>query len=89
MTTDFMSESLIDAIVTYTALIEANKDNYATLLSQLTVQQELLTTKSNELTDLKIELLIIEDSLSIAKETNQSTIEELTIQRDTKQMLLI
>ena len=85
MTTDFMSESLIDAIVTYTALIEANKDNYATLLSQLTVQQELLTTKSNELTDLKIELLIIEDSLSIAKETNQSTIEELTIQRDTKQ----
>ena len=85
MTADFMSESLINAITNYTALIEVNKDNYATLLSQLTFQQELLTTKSNELTDLKTELLIIEDSLSIAIETDQSTIAELTIQRDAKQ----
>lgn len=85
MTLDFMSQSLIDAIVSYTALLEANEGNHSVLLSQLTAKQEILTTKETELKDLEGQILIIQDSLEIAIQTEQSTISGLTTQRDNKQ----
>jgi len=85
MTTDYMSQGLINAIVAYEALIVTNTDAYSTLLSQLTVQQELLTTKQNEMDALEIQLVIIQDSLDIALSTSQPTA-ELIAQRDAKQL---
>jgi len=85
MNLDYMSQGLINAIVAYEAKIVANTDSYSTLLSQLTVQQELLTTKLNEMDALDIQLTIILDSLDIAQSTSQPTA-TLIAQRDVKQL---
>ena len=85
MNLDYMSQGLINAIVAYEELIVANTDTYSTLLSQLTVQQELLTTKSNEIDALDIQLTIILDSLDIAQSTSQPTA-TLISQRNAKQL---
>jgi len=73
MNTDYMSQSLIDAMVSYNALITSSKGNFTTYLSNLNAFRETLITKSTELTNLNTAMNIILNNLDIAQSTSADT----------------
>jgi hypothetical protein len=56
MNTDYMEQSMIDALNAYIVAVNNSKPTYTTYLTQLSSLQAALTTKNNELTNLKLDL---------------------------------
>jgi len=82
---DFMSDSLCNALLDYNILTENNELTFSNLLTQKTNLQTILTTKENEKINLTTEMYVILDNLDIAQANNQDTA-ALIIERNNKQI---
>jgi phage minor structural protein len=84
---DYMSDSLCNALLDYQALVESKTGQYKNLLSQLSTLQQTLTTQQNALTDLQNTMATIEDNLSVANANGQDT-SSLVAQKNSQQTLI-
>jgi phage minor structural protein len=78
---DYMSDSLCNAILDYQELVESKKGVFNDLLNQLSVAQEQLTNDQNEYYTIETQLNMVLDELDIAQTTGQPT-DDLIQQRD-------
>ena len=74
-TTEWMSQSLIDAISKWEERIKSTKESYSTLLSSLKIYNAELLGLNTELTDLEGELESLENIKSVQAEKGLSLIE--------------
>lgn len=74
-TTDFMTQSLIDALDNYTTLVNANQANYTTLLSELSTYETQLVTESTTMDILRGELTSLQATKSYLEAIGESTSE--------------
>ena len=81
---DYFSDDLCEALLSYNQLLEDNEDVYSNLLSQLEIYQSELTTFNNQLIVLLEELDVILDSLDIAQKNGDDTT-ALLIQKNNKE----
>lgn len=70
---DYMEDELCHAILDYQELVKGKQGQFKILLEQMESKQAQLVLAQNELTNLEIELAIIEDRLEVAKSTGAST----------------
>ena len=63
--TTFMSQSLIDALTAYDAVVQANLSQFQTLLTNLNTFTTQLTTAQNDLTTLQGELAVLQANKNI------------------------
>jgi len=69
--TNYMSQSLLDALDAYDALIATKTNEFQNLLTQLSEYQVNLQTKNNELDALKLELKLIQDNMDVCIQTGE------------------
>jgi phage minor structural protein len=84
---DYISDSLANALLDYEALVESKSGIYQGYLTQLSTLQQTLTTQQNALTDLQNIMATIEDNLSEANATGQPT-SDLIAQKNNQQALI-
>lgn len=70
---NYMSDGLCHALLDYTALVESKQGEFANLLTQKESLQQTLTTKQNELTNLEIDLAIIQDNIDVKMALEEDT----------------
>lgn len=78
---DYMSDSLCNALLDYQELVELKRGVFADLLNQLESYQKLLAQHQEEYYQIKLQLDIVLDQLDIAQTTGQPTA-DLIAQRD-------
>lgn len=80
---NYMSDSLCNALLDYQELVESKHGEFATLLDEKKGYLEILLTKQNELFVLNTQLAQIEDELAIANATGNDTA-QLIIDKNNK-----
>jgi phage minor structural protein len=78
---DYMSDSLCNALLDYQELVESKRGVFADLLSQLETYQKTLAQHQEEYYQIQLQLDIVLDKLDIAQTTGQPTT-DLIAQRD-------
>jgi hypothetical protein len=73
MTTDFMSQGLIDAMTSYNALVAANQAQYATLLSELSTYETQLIVEDGTMATLQAELTSLQAQLAYLQSISGDT----------------
>jgi phage minor structural protein len=81
---EYMSDELCHAILDYDIKLATKKGEFETFLSQKETHQATLTIKNNEMNTLQTDLLIIEDTLDVAK-ANGDDLTTLNQQKADKQ----
>lgn len=82
---DWMSDELCHAILDYNELVKHYDDKFQQLLKNKKEQEEEITKKRNELTILENELMMILDSINVAKKAGEN-IESLNKQKQAKEI---
>ena len=83
---DYISDSLANAILDYEELVDTKKNDYSTYLSQKTALQTQSTTEQNKITVMNTEMSIIEANLQTANSQDPpADTTALVVQKNAKQ----
>ncbi|MBM7598077.1 putative nucleic acid-binding Zn-ribbon protein [Virgibacillus halotolerans] len=80
---EYMSDNLAKALISYNRYVSGRKDEFGDYLKEKSELQSDMTTEDNRLVELKVELEIILDSITLAKDIGETT-SALNINRSNK-----
>ena len=83
--TNYMSQSLIDSLNAYESLLETKTGEFNGYLSEIDNFESQLTIKTNELSQLTIDLSVIQDNIDIAIK-NGNSLTDLNTQKANKEI---